>query len=85
MGAATILGAICAVALALVALSMKWRRAAVWAASAAVASAANFALLLGKAESGASYFAGLLLPAILFLVLLISYIGELRRREAVVP
>jgi len=79
MSAATIFGTLSGVALAVVALSMRWRRTAIWAAVAAVMSIANFALLMSRIESGTTWRIGWLLPAIVALVLTISYIAERRR------
>jgi len=81
MGGATILGALSGIILALVALSMRWRRTAIWAAVAAVTLLANLAFLMNGNESATTMLIGLFLPAIVALVLIVSYIVERRRRR----
>jgi hypothetical protein len=81
MSAATIFGAASGAVVAIVAMSTKWRRTAIWAAVAATTSGANLAFLIAKAESGVTYFTGLMLLVILFVVLLISYVSERRRHN----
>lgn len=80
ISAAVMLGIASGVVLSSFAFAVRWRRTALWAAAAAMISGVNLALLIFHVESGLTYIAGLLLSFALFLVLVISYLGERRSR-----